>query len=62
MFISSPLKDNDNNEDIIGIVALRNHVGIPNNLMQSYAYGKASESYLVNRKGYMLTECFFLYK
>jgi PAS domain S-box-containing protein len=57
MFVASPLKDE--NENIIGIVALRIHVGILSNLMQSYAYGKTGESYLVNRKGYMLTESRF---
>jgi len=57
MFVSSPLKDD--NENIIGIVALRIHVGILSNLMQSYVYGKTGESYLVNRKGYMLTESRF---
>ena len=57
MFVSSPLKDD--NKNIIGIVALRIHVGILSNLMQSYAYGKTGESYLVNRKGYMLTESRF---
>ena len=57
MFVTSPLKDE--NENIIGIVALRIHVGILSNLMHSYAYGKTGESYLVNRKGYMLTESRF---
>ncbi len=57
MFVASPLKDED--ENIIGVVTLRIHVGILSNLMQSYAYGKTGESYLVNRRGYMLTESRF---
>ena len=57
MFVASPLKDE--NENIIGVVTLRIHVGILSNLMHSYAYGKTGESYLVNRKGYMLTESRF---
>ncbi len=57
MFVASSLNDED--ENIIGVVALRIHVGILSNLMQSYAYGKTGESYLVNRKGYMLTESRF---
>ena len=57
MFVTSPLKDE--NENIIGVVALRIHVGILSNLMHSYAYGKTGESYLVNKSGYMLTESRF---
>ena len=57
MFVASSLKDE--NENIIGVVALRIHVGILSNLMHSYAYGKTGESYLVNRNGYMLTESRF---
>ena len=57
MFVASPLKDE--NENIIGVIALRIHVGILSNLMHSYAYGKTGESYLVNRNGYMLTESRF---
>jgi len=57
MFVAAPLIDE--NELIIGVVTLRIHVGILSNLMQSYAYGKTGESYLVNRKGYMLTESRF---
>ncbi|GAX60755.1 hypothetical protein SCALIN_C14_0018 [Candidatus Scalindua japonica] len=57
MFIASPLKDE--NDVITGIITLRIHVGILSNLMHSYAYGKTGESYLVSKKGYMLTESRF---
>jgi len=57
MFVASPLQDEE--ENIIGVVALRIHVGILSNLMHSYAYGKTGESYLLNRNGYMLTESRF---
>ncbi len=54
MFVASPLKDDD--DDIIGVVILRLNVAILSNLMQSFAYGKTGESYLVNEDAYMLTE------
>ena len=57
MFVASPLQDE--NDNIIGVVALRIHVGILSNLMHSYAYGKTGETYLVNRNAYMLTESRF---
>ncbi|MCP5007889.1 MAG: PAS domain S-box protein, partial [Planctomycetes bacterium] len=57
MFVASPLKDDD--EAIIGVVVLRLHVAILSNLMQSFAYGKTGESYLINKDAYMLTESRF---
>ncbi len=57
MFVASPLKDDDG--DIIGVVILRLNVAILSNLMQSFAYGKTGESYLVSKDAYMLTESRF---
>lgn len=57
MLVSSPLKDV--NEDIIGAVVLRIHVGFLSNLMQSYKFGQTGETYLVSKEGYMLTESRF---
>jgi PAS domain S-box-containing protein len=57
MFIATPLKDKD--DVIIGVVALRIHVGTLSNLMISQKYGKTGETYLVNEEGYMLTESRF---
>ncbi len=57
MFVASPLKND--NEDIVGVIALRVHVGILSNLMQSQTYGKTGETYLFNKDAYMLTESRF---
>ncbi|MGR3301715.1 MAG: cache domain-containing protein [Candidatus Scalindua sp.] len=57
MFISTPLKDKD--DEIVGVVTLRVHVGFLSNLMQSYKFGDTGETYLVNKEGYMLTESRF---
>ena len=57
MFISTPLK-NENN-DVIGIVALRIHMGTLSNMMHSQKFGKTGETYLVNKEGYMLSESRF---
>jgi PAS domain S-box-containing protein len=57
MFIATPLKGQD--ETVVGVVALRIHVGALSNLMQSYKFGKTGETYLVNKDGYMLTESRF---
>jgi PAS domain S-box-containing protein len=57
MFVATPLKDED--EAIIGVVALRIHVVTLSNLMMGQKYGKTGETYLVNKDGYMLTESRF---
>jgi PAS domain S-box-containing protein len=57
MFISTPLK-NENN-DVIGIVALRIHMGTLSNMMHNQKFGKTGETYLVNKEGYMLSESRF---
>ncbi|MCP4273666.1 MAG: PAS domain S-box protein [Gammaproteobacteria bacterium] len=57
MIVSTPLKNED--EDIIGVVALRIHVGTMSNMMHSQKFGKTGESYLVNQEGFMLTESRF---
>ncbi len=57
MIVSTPLKNED--EDIIGVVALRVHVGTMSNMMHSQKFGKTGESYLINKEGYMLTESRF---
>ena len=54
MLVSTPLKNKD--EDIIGIVALRIHVGTLSNMMHSQIFGKTGETYLVSEDGYMLSE------
>lgn len=57
MIVSTPLKNNY--EDIIGVVALRVHVGTMSNMMHSQKFGKTGETYLVSKDGYMLTESRF---
>ncbi len=57
MIISTALK-NDNDE-IIGVVGLRVHVGTLSNMMHSQKFGKTGETYLVNKDGYMLSESRF---
>jgi PAS domain S-box-containing protein len=54
MLVSTPLKNKD--EDIIGVVALRIHVGTLSNMMHSQTFGKTGETYLVSEDGYMLSE------
>jgi len=54
MLVSTPLKNKD--EDIIGVVALRIHVGTLSNMMHSQTFGKTGETYLVSKDGYMLSE------
>ncbi|MHC4268268.1 MAG: PAS domain S-box protein [Planctomycetota bacterium] len=54
MLVSTPLKNRDN--DIIGVVALRVHVGTLSNMMHSQTFGKTGETYLVSEDGYMLSE------
>ena len=57
MLVTAPLKDSD--ENIIGVVALRIHLGVLSNLILSNKFGKTGETYLVNRDGFMLTESRF---
>ena len=57
MLISTPLKNED--DDIIGVVALRVHVGTLSNMMHSQKFGKTGETYLVSEDGYMLSESRF---
>ncbi len=57
MIISSPLKNE--NDEIIGVVGLRVHVGTLSNMMHSQKFGKTGETYLVNKDGYMLSESRF---
>ena len=57
MFVSTPLKNKEN--DIIGVVVLRVHVGTLSNMMNSLKFGKTGESYLVNEEGYMISESRF---
>ncbi len=57
MFVSTPLKNK--NDDIIGVVTLRVHVGTLSNMMNSLKFGKTGESYLVNEQGYMISESRF---
>ncbi|MHC4454670.1 MAG: PAS domain S-box protein [Planctomycetota bacterium] len=57
MFVSTSLKNKDN--DIIGVVVLRVHVGNLSNMVYSLMFGKTGESYLVNKKGYMISESRF---
>ncbi|MBT6227198.1 MAG: cache domain-containing protein, partial [Candidatus Scalindua sp.] len=54
MLISTPLKSKDDN--IIGVVTLRVHVGTLSNMMHSQTFGKTGETYLVSKDGYMLSE------
>ncbi len=57
MIVSTPLKNKD--EDIIGTILLRVHVGTLSNMMHSQKFGETGESYLVNEKGYMISESRF---
>ena len=57
MLVSTPLKNED--DDIIGVVVLRVHVGTLSNMMHSQKFGKTGETYLVNKEGYMLSESRF---
>ncbi|MDR4499619.1 MAG: PAS domain S-box protein [Candidatus Scalindua sp.] len=57
MFVTTPVKGKE--DAIIGVVALRIHVGMLSNLLQSYKFGKTGETFLVNSEGYMLTESRF---
>ncbi len=57
MIVSTPLKNK--NDDIIGTVSLRIHVGTLSNMMYSQKFGKTGGSYLVNNKGYMISESRF---
>ncbi|HJO47388.1 MAG TPA: cache domain-containing protein, partial [Candidatus Scalindua sp.] len=57
MLVSTPLKDED--DDIIGVVVLRVHVGTLSNMMHSQKFGKTGETYLVSKDGYMLSESRF---
>ena len=57
MFVTTPLKNKDN--DIVGVVALRVHMGKLSNMVYSLMFGKTGESYLVNEKGYMISESRF---
>ncbi|MDR4504850.1 MAG: PAS domain S-box protein [Candidatus Scalindua sp.] len=58
MFVASPLKDE--NEVIIGVVALRVDEGRLNNLIQNQVYGQTGEIYLVHRDAYMPAESRFI--
>ncbi len=57
MFVTTPLKDKEDN--IIGIVSLRVHLGYLSNMVYSLMFGKTGESYLVNEEGYMISESRF---
>ncbi len=57
MLVSTPLKNED--DDIIGVVVLRVHVGTLSNMMHSQKFGKTGETYLVSEDGYMLSESRF---
>ncbi len=57
MIVSTPLKNKD--DDIIGVIALRVHVGTLSSMMYSLKFGKTGESYLVNEEGYMISESRF---
>ena len=57
MLISTPLKNK--NDDIIGVVTLRVHMGTLSNKMHSQKFGKTGETYLVSKDGYMLSESRF---
>jgi PAS domain S-box-containing protein len=57
MLVSTPLKNED--DDIIGVVVLRVHVGTLSNMMHSQKFGKTGETYLVSKDGYMLSESRF---
>ena len=57
MFVATPLMDEE--DAIVGVVALRVHVGILSNMMHSQKFGKTGETYLVSKDGYMLSESRF---
>ena len=57
MLVSTPLKNKDH--EIIGVVALRVHVATLSNMMHSLKFGQTGETYLVNEKGYMISESRF---
>ena len=57
MIVSTPLKNE--NDEIIGVVGLRVHVGTLSNMMHSQKFAKTGETYLVNKDGYMLSESRF---
>ncbi len=57
MFVSTPLKNKE--DEIIGAVVLRVHVGILSNMVYSLMFGESGESYLVNEDGYMISESRF---
>ncbi|MDV5165846.1 MAG: PAS domain-containing protein [Candidatus Scalindua sp.] len=57
MFVSTPLRNRD--DDIIGIIVLRVHVGSLSNMVYSLMFGESGESYLVNEEGYMISESRF---
>jgi PAS domain S-box-containing protein len=57
MLVSTPLKNED--DDIIGVFALRVHVGTLSSMMHSQKFGKTGETYLVSEDGYMLSESRF---
>jgi PAS domain S-box-containing protein len=57
MFVSTPLKDED--DTTIGVVAFRIHVGTLSNLLQSQRFGKTGETFIAGKDGYMLTESRF---
>ncbi len=57
MLVSTPLKNKDH--EIIGIIALRVHVATLSNMMHSLMFGQTGETYIVNEKGYMVSESRF---
>ena len=57
MLVLTPLKNK--NHEIIGIVALRVHVATLSNMMHSLKFGQTGETYIVNEKGYMVSESRF---
>ena len=57
MLVLTPLKNKDH--EIIGIVALRVHVATLSNMMHSLKFGQTGETYIVNEKGYMISESRF---
>ena len=57
MFVTTPLTNKEG--DIIGVVVLRVHVGNLSHMVYSLMFGESGESYLVNEKGYMISESRF---
>ena len=57
LFVSTPLKNKE--DEIIGVVVLRVHVGTLSSMMNSLQFGRTGESYLVNEEGYMISESRF---